>query len=51
MLTLKLFAALLYRSGGERNYFLYKAQIHLPTEDIKPFGQMVEVFKPESPDY
>ena len=39
MLTLKLSAALLYRSGGVRNYFLYKAQIYLPTEDIKPFGQ------------
>ena len=50
MLTLKLSAALLYRSGGIRNYFLYKAPIYLPIEDIKPFGQN-EVFGPESPDY
>ena len=39
MLTLKLSAALLYRSRGVRNYFLYKAPIYLPIEDIKPFGQ------------
>ena len=39
MLTLKLSAALLYRSGDVRNYFLYKALIYLPIEDIKPFGQ------------
>ena len=39
MLTLKLSAALLYRSGGVRNYFLYKAPIYLPIEDIKLFGQ------------
>ena len=39
MLTLKLSAALLYRSGGVRNYFLYKAPIYLPIEDIKAFGQ------------
>ena len=39
MLTLKLSAILLYHSGGVRNYFLYKAQIYLPTKDIKLFGQ------------
>ena len=39
MLTLKMSAALLHRSGGVRIYFLYKAPIHLPIEDIKPFGQ------------
>ena len=39
MLTLKLPAALLYRSGAVRNYFLYKAQIYLPIDDIKSFGQ------------
>ena len=37
--TLKLSAALLYRSGGVRNYILYKAPIYLPIEDIKHFGQ------------
>ena len=36
---LALIAAILYRSGGVRNYFLYKAPIYLPNEDIKPFGQ------------
>ena len=41
MLILKLSAALLYRSGGVRNYFLCKAPIYLPTEYIKPFGQNV----------
>ena len=39
MLTLILSIALLYRSRGVRNYFLYKAPIYLPTEDIKPLGQ------------
>ena len=39
ILTLILSAALLYRSGGVRNYFLYKAPIYLPIEDIKTFGQ------------
>ena len=39
ILTLILSAALLYCSGGVRNYFLYKAPIYLPIEDIKPFGQ------------
>ena len=39
ILTLILSAALLYRSGGVRNYFLYKATIYLPTKDIKLFGQ------------
>ena len=39
ILTLILSAAILYRCGGVRNYFLYKAPIYLPTEDIKPFGQ------------
>ena len=39
MLTLKLSATLLYHRGGVRNCFLYKAQIYLPTENIKPFGQ------------
>ena len=39
MVTLKLSAGLLYRSGGVRNYFLYNAPIYLPTKDIKPFGQ------------
>ena len=34
MLTLKLSAALLYRSGDVRNYFLYKAPIYLPIEYI-----------------
>ena len=38
MLTLKLFAALLYHCGGVRNYFLYNAPIYLPIEYIKPFG-------------
>ena len=38
-LTSILSTGLLYRSGGVRNYFLYKAPIYLPTEDIKPFGQ------------
>ena len=39
MLTLKLSAALLHRSGGVRNYFLYEAPVYLPIENIKPFGQ------------
>ena len=39
MLTLKMSAALLHCSGGVRIYFLYKAPIYLPIEDIKPFGQ------------
>ena len=39
ILTLKLSAALLYRSGVARNYFLYKAPAYLPIENIKPFGQ------------
>ena len=39
ILTFKLSAALLYRSGGVRNYFLYKAPAYLPIENIKPFGQ------------
>ena len=38
-LTLKLSAALLYHRGGVRNYFLYKAPVYLPIEDIKSFGQ------------
>ena len=38
-LTLKLSAALLYHRGGVRNYFLYKAPVYLPIEDLKPFGQ------------
>ena len=44
VLTLKLSAALLYRSGGVRNYFLYKAPVYLRIEHIKPFAG------PESPD-
>ena len=39
ILNLILSAALFYRSGGVRNYFLYKAPIYLPTENIKFFGQ------------
>ena len=39
MLALKLSEALLYRSGGVRNYFLCKAPIYLPIEDIKLFAQ------------
>ena len=39
ILTLKLSAAILYRSGGVRNYFLYKTMVYLPIEDIKPFIQ------------
>ena len=44
VLTLKLSAALLYRSGGVRNYFLYKAPVYLRIEHIKSFAG------PESPD-
>ena len=39
ILTLILPAGLLYRSGGVRNYFLYKAPVYLSIKDIKPFGQ------------
>ena len=39
MLTLKLSAALLCRSGGVGHCFLYKVSIYLPIKDIKPFGQ------------
>ena len=39
ILTSKFSAALLYRSGGVKNYFLYKGPICLPIEDIKHFGQ------------
>ena len=37
--TFFLSAALLYCSGGIRNYFLYIATIYLLTDDIKPFCQ------------
>ena len=39
ILTLKLSAALLYLSGGVTNYFLYKAAVYLPIENVKRFGQ------------
>ena len=39
ILTLKLSAAILYLSRGVRSYFLYKATVYLPIEDIKRFGQ------------
>ena len=47
MLTLKLSAALLYRSGGIRNYFLYEAPVYLLIENTKT---LVEVYGPESTD-
>ena len=37
--ALKLSAALLYLSGGIRNYFLYEAPVYLPIENTKTFGQ------------
>ena len=48
MVTLKLSAALLYWSGGVRNFYIkhqyiYRLRIYLV--------KMVEVFRPESPDY
>ena len=45
MLTLKMSAALLHRSGGVRIYFLYKTPIYLPIENIKPFGQNGQSFQ------
>ena len=39
ILTLILSAALVHRSGGVKNYFLYKTPIYLPIEDIKSFRQ------------
>ena len=39
VLTLILSAVFLLYSASVRNYFLYKAPIYVPTEDIKPFGQ------------
>ena len=51
MLTLKLNTALLYRSGSIRDYFLYKAPIYLPIEDIKRFGQNGWSVQTWSPDY
>ena len=39
ILTLILPAGLLYRSGGVRNYFLYKAPVYLQIKDTKRFGQ------------
>ena len=40
VLTLKLSAALLYRSGDLKSYFLYKTPVYPPIEDIKSFGQI-----------